>query len=360
MDLSSDAAILSLLSSTPVACTSVQLLSGGYTNSTWRGVLSRPLTDASTTVVIKHSKTLQFPGIQLDAERIKYEGQMMKGAREHVQVEFPNSARMGIPKIYHYDDENKVLVMQDGGADAKDLKTVLLAGSINSKQAVVIGRAIAEFASKLHSWGKTQSELVKTIRNHKQATTISLFAFYDRLVETIGMVSGGALEKHRATFEQVQQLMSTEMREAVDCGLIHGDYWTGNIIITINPTDPHIGFQSLYVIDWEVAKVAPTFFDIGQMAAEIFLVSFFGKSPAALEMLNAFLSSYDGFKSSDARCKAAIHFGVHLVVWPIRMPQWGAIEQREECAKFGADFVERGLARDEEWLQESVLGALWT
>ena len=283
----------------------------------------------------------------------------MHAAREALRIELPDSATIGIPEVYYYDRKNKVLVMQDAGTEVKDLKASLLAGEINSKQADAIGYAIAKFASELHSWGKAQLQLCEDIRKHRQTTSVSLWSTYGRLAETIGMMSENALEEYREAFEQAQLVMTTEMQYSANCGLIHGDYWTGNILVSLDATNKDLGLESLYVIDWEVSRVAPPLFDIGQMSAEIYLVNHFRQKPEAIRLLDSFLSSYEGLDSLDSRCKMAIHFGTHLVVWPIRVPGWGTPQEVEACAKLGADFIRKGLQGDVEWLKQSVLGQLF-
>ncbi|KAF8421575.1 kinase-like domain-containing protein [Tirmania nivea] len=361
MELSTPADLQAMLSLTPYACTSLVPLTGGLFNATLRGTLAVPLTDGSTTVIVKHAES--FPalaeGISWDAIRMDYENEMMHAARKALRIELPNSVTIGIPEVYYYDRKNKILVMQDAGAEVKDLKASLLAGEINSKQADVIGCAIARFASKFHSWSKAQPQLCEDIQKHRQTKTVSLWATYGRLAETIGIVSGNALEEYREAFEQAQLVMTMEMQDSTNHGIIHGDYWTGNILISLDATNKDLGLGSLYVIDWEVSKVAPPLFDIGQMSAEIYFVSHFRRKSEAINLLDSFLCCYHGLDSLSSRCKMAIHFGAHLVVWPIRVLGWGTPKEVEACAKLGAEFIRKGLQVDVEWLKQSVLGQLF-
>ena len=282
-----------------------------------------------------------------------------------LQVTLSKSITIKLPETIYYDMPNKVLVMQDVGVASKDLKACLLTAEISPNQGAIIGNALAKFASNLHFWGKTQPELRKVLQEHRQATDIYFFCFYGRLAETIDMFEGGVLEEYRDIFRQAAQLMYSEIRNSVEYGIIHGDYWTGNIMVQLDPTDTSVGFRSLYVIDWEVSRVGPAYFDIGQMAAEIFLTSHFRQNPVSLKLLDAFLGGYDGFETMDSRCKTAIHFGTHLVVWPIRAgwcettPHYQP-KEIVECAKIGAQFIKRGIQGDVEWLKASVLGRLFT
>ena len=147
--------------------------------------------------------------------------------------------------------------------------------------------------------------------------------------------------------------MASEMWDPVGCGIIHGDYWTGNILVSQHTTDSNIGVNQLYVIDWEMTKFAPAIFDIGQLSAEVFL--HFRKKPEAIKLLDAFLGAYKGLESTATRCKVAIAFGVHLVVWPIRLQGWGTMGEIEECVKMGAEYIQKGLQGDVNWLQKGML-----
>jgi len=232
---------------------------------------------------------------------------MMQAVREALRIELPDPVTINIPAVYYYDGKHKVLVMQDAGAGVKDLRASLLAGEINSKKADVIGCVIAKFASKIHAWSKTQPQLCEDIRKHRQATTVALWAAYGRLAITIGMVSGGALEEYREAFEQTQLVMTKEMQDSANCGIIHGDYWTRNILVSLDATNKELGLEP-YVIDWEVSKVAPPLFDIGKISAEIYAVNHFRQIPEAISLLHSFLSSYDGLDSvsSDARWQSTL------------------------------------------------------
>ena len=56
LDLSSDDALLEYLSKTQYACSAIIPLSGGVSNFTYRGQLSRPLFSGENTIVIKHTE----------------------------------------------------------------------------------------------------------------------------------------------------------------------------------------------------------------------------------------------------------------------------------------------------------------
>jgi len=57
------------LAYTPYACMNFERLSGGYTNSTYRGTLAQPLEDGTSTVVIKKAQSIVTPEFSYHARR---------------------------------------------------------------------------------------------------------------------------------------------------------------------------------------------------------------------------------------------------------------------------------------------------
>lgn len=72
--------ILKELAFTPYACSSVEQVSGGVVNFTFRGFLSNPLPDGSSSVIIKHSKDFSgfMPGMHIQADRCVCEQKIAK------------------------------------------------------------------------------------------------------------------------------------------------------------------------------------------------------------------------------------------------------------------------------------------
>jgi hypothetical protein len=55
----------------------------------------------------------------------------------------------------------------------------------------------------------------------------------------------------------------------------------------------------------------------------------------------------------------ALHFGVHLIVWPCRVPGWGKGELMEKCVELGKDYCKHAWKKDRKWFKGSVLDALF-
>jgi thiamine kinase-like enzyme len=88
--------------------------------------------------------------------------------------------------------------------------------------------------------------------------------YYGRLVETIDMVPS-AFSKYGLVYKQVFKGVPRcrlSEREVV----LHGDFWTGNLLLSPSTSNEPT------VIDWEMSCIGPRWHDVGQMAAELYLL----------------------------------------------------------------------------------------
>jgi thiamine kinase-like enzyme len=94
---------------------------------------------------------------------------------------------------------------------------------------------------------------------------LKLVINYDFLVMSIQNFPE-ILEGSRSTFETVRD----ETRKSAETGeeLIHGDFWTGNILLPNRPLPAEDQPVTVYVIDWELSHLSSIAFDLGQMFAE--------------------------------------------------------------------------------------------
>jgi hypothetical protein len=123
-----------------------------------------------------------------------------------------------------------------------------------------------------------------------------------------------------------------------DESVCHGDFWPGNVMLQDSSVTgaPEI----LTVIDWEFVRVGSSATDVGQFAAEAFMLDRFCGNKG---LRSAFLQSYchtrthDSpsavFQQKDRRYKwmtrAAVHFAAHLVFWPSRQAHWANKEYKK-------------------------------
>lgn len=63
--------------------------------------------------------------------------------------------------------------------------------------------------------------------------------------------------------------------------------------------------------------------------------------------------------SEDMAFRIALHFGVHMVVWPVRIKIWGEGEILESCVKMGRDYCVHAYMRDIEFFRGGPLDMLF-
>ena len=185
---------------------------------------------------------------------------------------------------------------------------------------------------------------------------------YDNLVKTVERFPG-VLEGSRDVFQKVRDFAFSEVgkSEGLGVGGIHGDFWTGNILL---PRDLHQKSgttATLFVTDWELTQCGPRALDLGQMIAELYELKLFKGIDAGLWIIQAFVEEYRSRStlSVDVAFRTAIHVGVHLVAWGSTVPGWGSAEQIEDVVRVGRDLVVKGWEKDRKWFEESDLRCLF-
>ncbi|KAL7268752.1 hypothetical protein RUND412_008608 [Rhizina undulata] len=360
-DLTTAAGLTSYLSTTSSPAHNITPLSGGFANFTFRGTISAG--SEEKTVIIKHAEPFVAlaKNISFDPVRCYYESATLKSLSA-LQVSI-NAGEVDftirLPKVLEYFPETHTIITTDAGPRSETLKAALLTNSLSPELLVPIGTLLGRFLQRLHSYGRTaEAEEIKTVlQGNTQSSHMSLFVTYGRLSETVTMYP--RLLPYAEVFSSVLFYMTPlYLSPQSSSTLTHGDFWCGNILLSPSSSIP----KEIIVIDWEVAKYGPSFADLGQMCAELFLPFHFHGVEAGREIIKAFLGAYaEGMEVEERRelaWRTAVHFGTHLVVWPPRVQGWGSKERVEEGVSVGAEYVRRGWERDWEWLKGSVLGVL--
>ena len=262
----------------------------------------------------------------------------------------PPDSLVRVPIIYLHDEVNHVIIMEDAGRDAVNLKELLRRPEPPSiATGAAIGRALGEFIAKLHVWGKSDQGRVSLdfFDCHPQARDICAWATYGRLVDTIvgesesiPLIHNPPLEVALEELEGIWQFAeerAEEMRTSRET-ITMGDFWTGNVLVDLERgADGLEKLRKLLVVDWEVTRPGVAALDVGQFQAEIVTVKHFnpvcGPSSEALDA--AFLEGYLSIEPGLDRQKAAQHVAMHLVIWTARVG-WEPAEKTREL-------VERGL-----------------
>ncbi|KAF8139316.1 kinase-like domain-containing protein [Mycena galopus ATCC 62051] len=366
-DLSTVAGAQAYLAPTQFASTSANLLCGNHSNFTYRLHLLTPYKGRST-LVMKYAKSdivLSTTEILSAMERQTFEAKALKKIREELDC----GSGATVPELHHFDEQRHVIIMDDCGAQSLNLKELMLTATPSPAVAREIGLALGQFLGRLHSWGATDSSLLDAFDQNTQAKRITAWITYERLISTLTTdkvpavaclptpVPDSTLDALRAIIAE----RTTEIYHSRET-LTMGDFWTGNVMVTLHPTNnEESALERVHVIDWELVKPGVAALDIGQFCAEMHTLTLFrpDTTASASALIDAFLTAYRAHCDTMALrtpTVAAQHMGAHLVVitpWV----GWGTPADTAKAIEVGLTYLTDGGS--EEWVREkSVFGPL--
>ena len=254
-------------------------------------------------------------------------------ALQTLAPQLPASDLVRTPEVHSHDAENHVLTLSDGG------ERTLKAAYADSKLDVRgYGAGLGRWLAGLHgATGRTE------IGDNKTAKAIYRFAYSG--------LAGAAAEYgiDAELSERVNREYGSLLQTDDEC-VCHGDFWPGNVLVSETG-------EGLMVVDWEMVRRGCGGTDVGQFAAEAWLLDRFRGGRG---LLGAFLAGYtEGAGLSRGFLKrVAVHFGTHLAFWPTRV-EWGSKEETRECVLLGQEVMKRAVDEDWEWLEESVVKELF-
>jgi aminoglycoside phosphotransferase (APT) family kinase protein len=314
----------------------VDELTGGTANWVYR------LTNTAdgTTSILKHaapfvrsSPSMAFPAMRMDFEA---------GVLNALLDVLPHDEVVEPVLFLAYDKEAKLLRMGDGGE--RTLKDAYMYDP--ELNVVEAGARLGMWLAGLHQYTSKldigDNKVAKAIYRHSYNNVSEALAEFG-LDQTLG--------------ERVNEQFGSKLQ--TDDGMVcHGDFWTGNVLVKSDPL-------RLTVVDWEMTRRGNGVTDVGQFAAEAWLLDRFhgGKG-----MLPAFLTAYREAKGEEDdpewdpeftnRQRIAIHFGTHIAYWPTRV-EWGSNEETVEVVKIGSNVLMHALEKDYEWFKEGPLAPLF-
>ncbi|KAF7595174.1 hypothetical protein BBP40_007141 [Aspergillus hancockii] len=360
--------ILSELSTTPYACSSIEKLSGGTANFVFRGTLLRPLSDGTTTVVIKHTEDYVASNrdFKLSAERCLIEESILGALNNLPSTEITNDEDTApeftakTPRLYSFNSSTNTQVMEDL-PDSVDLKSFFVhvdsTRSVSREWAVSLGRALGHWLSSFHSWAKepAQSDLELEMERNHLFRDLKFSINYDNLVNSVGKYPE-LLEASRDVFEKVRELAKSESgrKDGEQFGVIHGDFWSGNVLLPQSSLDTQDSNTPLFIIDWELAQCGTRALDLGQMMAELYELKHFKGIDAGVWIIQGIAEGYPGL-SEELAFRTLIHVGTHLICWGTTVPGWGTDEQVAEVARTGRDLIVQAWKKDKSWFN----GGAW-
>ncbi|KAI1431217.1 kinase-like domain-containing protein [Xylaria sp. CBS 124048] len=360
--------VLRELEQTPFAASSLKALSGGTANFIYHATLKTPLSDDTTDVLIKHGEgyIANSPAMNLSIIRCGIEKECLTVlSKFHIEgkAELPGGINFTIrtPKFHYFDEPNNIQV-QEILLKGKDLKTYALETySANTPetmrpQCLQLGRALGKWLRKFHTSEATQTSLRNAVANNTEMQQLKHMINFSWLLDRVERFPL-ILSEAKDIFEKVRDMAAQELEDESKLRVIHGDLWTGNVLLPNNPIRDGSDV-TMFVIDWEMSQIGMPNLDLGQMVAELYEMKLFRDVTAGLWMLQGFTEGY-GQVSDDFAFRTAIQIGAHLVSFGTSVGNWGTPEQVEMVARTGRDIIVHAWQKDRGWFQGGDLDCLF-
>ncbi|KAI0180901.1 kinase-like domain-containing protein [Hypoxylon sp. FL1284] len=363
------AKVLQSLENTSFAASSLDALSGGTGNFIYRATLIQPLEDGTTHVLVKHSEdyVASHPDFKLPLYRCLAEKCSILELADYPAIGNADeggsySFTVRTPKAFD-DYVGYSCQIQEYLPSGTDLKTYALKTYANSnsettrQQYLQLGKTLGRWLRGFHEWAAGRYELRQVVAGNDIMQHIKHTINFDTLLERIKQFPA-ILSDAEDAFRQVIDMDAEEWDVEDELQVIHGDFWTGNILLPDAPIQEGADVP-VFVTDWEMAQLGKYWFDLGQMIAELYELKLYKDISAGLWIIEGFVNGY-GAVSEGFAFRTAIQVGVHLVGFGTSVPGWGTPEQVENVARIGKDIIVHALEKNRQWFEKGDLVSLFS
>ncbi|TRX87789.1 hypothetical protein FHL15_011327 [Xylaria flabelliformis] len=374
--------VLDQLADSPYACSALIKLSGGTANFLYRGTLKEPLSDGGDTgtVIVKVSTGFVATNkdFLLDVSRCGFEKSMLSALDGFSKTISTSGGHVIVkaPKIFSFDEKTHTQVLQDF-ADTADVTTILESPSVSEllpgSSPASLGLSVGSWLRMFHNWAAepAQSALASQVGANEGMRKLKCLITYDSFIEILER-HPEVIEGTMDTLKEVQATMQNEFngpqtteQDGGVHGLIHGDFWGGNILL---PSGPWTESQDpakptdIFVIDWENVQFGHRAVDVGGLLADLYERYHFKGVEASIPAMKGFIEGY-GPLSEDLAYRVAVHAGVHLICWYYRRnrnaPLPHPLPKVLAALTIGRDLIFKGWAKDKAWLHTSIIGPMF-
>ncbi|EXF82231.1 phosphotransferase [Colletotrichum fioriniae PJ7] len=357
------------LAGTPYSFKSARLLSGGTTNFIFHVKLLEPLLDGTVEVAVKHGEgfVAQSPDFNLPTSRCRIEESCLKDISA-LPPYTSGKISVATPKLFYFNEETNTQVQayQPSPLSLKNYAIhYFVASSLGistlepvMSQCLDIGKAVGMWLRSFHDWSNSKKQLKfrDIAAGNKEMQTLKQWMNYERLPKSITRYPD-ILGDCNDIFADIVDSVKREMVDEKALQVIHGDFWTGNILLEGKPWDDE--HNRLLVVDWEMCQLAVKPLDLGQMIAELYELKLYKDMEAGIWLIQGFVSGY-GVMDDDFAFRTLLHVAVHLIGFGTTVQGWGTQDQAKAVASEGREILKNAWAKDRGFFEKHPLGCIFS
>ncbi|EWZ45930.1 kinase-like domain-containing protein [Fusarium oxysporum Fo47] len=361
-----DSKVQKALKGTKFQVSKLEKITGGSVNWIYKAELVRPLYNGEEEVLVKHGEPYMAskPEFALPALRSTIEIESLKilsaVSSFSNQPSDTHNFVVRTPKFYHFDQDSSTQVLEflSDGIHLKDYAIKNYGPPTPESfqpQCHELGKALGSWLRDFVAWSAQQVKHRELVAQNEFGQAVRHMLNYGWLHERTKEYPG-ILNDVEDILTQVEQLAASEKENTDELQIIHGDFWTGNVVLpnaAINEGTKIL----VFVVDWEMTQLGLPSVDFGEMIAEMYALWLYKSIDAGLWMMEGFIEGY-GHISEEIAFQTAIHVGTHLVCVTTDFPAWGR-ENYERVVAVGKDIIVHAWKKDREWFQEGDLACLF-
>ncbi|KAF5001411.1 hypothetical protein FDECE_10940 [Fusarium decemcellulare] len=339
------------LRGTPFAASALTKLSGGTANFMYHATLENSSQEHPDGVVVKQGEAYVAtnPAFPLTTSRCAIEQESLIHLAALPPATTP-SCVVSTPAVYHFNQDTNTQI-QEYLPNAVSLKNYALehyaAPTPESlrPQCEQLGHGLGAWLREFHAWSQEpgQAALRDVFAGNREMQGLKNMINYQQLLQMADRhptILGDA----RDVLQGISDLAAGELVDETALYVIHGDFWTGNVLLPDVPIQE--GAQTpIRIVDWEMAQLGVRPLDLGQMIAELWQLKLYKDLDAGEWLIRAFADGY-GTVDDEFAYRTIIHVGVHLICFGSQTPGWGTAEQNMELVKVGKEVLVKAWNKD--------------
>ncbi|KAF7548830.1 hypothetical protein G7046_g8543 [Stylonectria norvegica] len=356
------------LKGSPYMPSTLRPLVGGTANFIYHATLDDASPECAAGVVVKQGEAYvaSRPAFQLATSRCTIEQQCLVYLAA-LPPTTSSTFTISTPRMLLFNPATNTQV-QEYLPHAVNLKEYALAhyatpaaAASVKPQCVKLGRSLGHWLRSFHDWSERpdQARLREILARNKDMQGLKHMINYRQLVQLTGAHPDILGDEVKPVLQEIAEMAAGELADEAALHVIHGDFWTGNVLIPDEPI-PDDKQTSIKIIDWELAQLGVRPLDVGQMIAELWQLKLYRDMDAGEWLIRAFVDGY-GSVTAEFAFRTIVHVGVHLICFGARTPGWGTAAQGEELVRTGKEIILKawGKNRDRAGFQGHVLECLF-